>query len=79
MFGEEDIIAKRNRSCSVICESPDAILLVLTKSVFKYILMGVEITRNDILCKLKAKDLELARILNKQAVQISSARVHILG
>jgi len=67
MCGEEDIIAKRNRSFSLVCESPEAEVFVLTQPVFKILMMGEESTRNYILSRLKVKDSELTKILNKQA------------
>ena len=67
MCGEEDIITKRNRSFSLVCESSEAEVFVLTPPVFKILMMGEESIRNFILSYLKVKDFELAKILNKQA------------
>ncbi|EAR98871.3 cyclic nucleotide-binding domain protein (macronuclear) [Tetrahymena thermophila SB210] len=78
MFGEEDIINRRCRTFSVICESNDGDLIVMSKATFKILLMGIEGVRNYIQTKLKVKQTEVSRILDKQASQVSSARIHIL-
>jgi len=67
MFGEEDIISKRNRTFSMVCASSEAEVFVLTNPVFKILMMGEESSKNHIISRLKVKDSELAKILNKQA------------
>ena len=49
MFGEEDIIAKRNRTFSMVCASSEAEVFVLTNPVFKILMMGEESSKNHII------------------------------
>lgn len=55
MFGEEDIINRRTRSFSIICESTEGDLIVMSKATFKILLMGIEGVRNYIISRLKVK------------------------
>lgn len=55
MFGEEDIIAKRKRKYSVVCDSEYGELFVFTKSSMNSLIMNNEKSRNYVLARFKNK------------------------
>ncbi|KAL4434937.1 hypothetical protein ABPG74_017693 [Tetrahymena malaccensis] len=78
MFGEEDILTKRNRKYSVVCESDYGELYVFTKSAMSCLIMNQEKSKNYILARFKNKQNSYSKRLDNISQYISSVKIDVI-